>query len=50
MNIQEEADRRLTVDSLALMRVFRQIAEPDERRKVIDLAAALVRSPPISPR
>jgi hypothetical protein len=53
MGIQDEAEHRLTVDSLALMRAFRLIAEPEDRRKVIDLAASLakpVSSPPISPR
>ena len=47
MAVKDES--RLTVDSLALMRLFRLLTEED-RRKVIDLTAALVRSPPISPR
>jgi hypothetical protein len=45
-------DRQQVVDGLALMRAFFKIADVDDRRKVIDLAAALARasSPPIAPR
>jgi hypothetical protein len=40
------------VDGLRLMRAFLKIADPADRRKVIELAAALARSasPPIAPR
>ena len=46
------SDVQQVVDGLALMRAFFKIADADDRRKVIDLAAALARasSPPIAPR
>jgi hypothetical protein len=39
------------IDGLTLMRAFVKIADPADRRKVIELAAALARSasPPIAP-
>jgi hypothetical protein len=45
-------DRQQVVDGLALMRAFFKIADAEDRRKVIELAAALARSasPPIAPR
>jgi hypothetical protein len=58
MKIQDEVDPR-AIDGLALMRAFLQISDPTDRRKVIELAAALAApdrgaplgsgSPPISP-
>jgi hypothetical protein len=51
-------DVQQVVDGLALMRAFFKITNADDRRKVIELAAALARpgpkgsgaSPPIAPR
>ncbi len=44
MIVQDRPDP-LTVDSLRLMRAFLKIADAADRRKVIELAAALVRTP-----
>jgi hypothetical protein len=40
------------IDGLVLMRAFLKIMDPEDRRKVIELAAALARasSPPLAPR
>jgi hypothetical protein len=40
------------IDGLALMQAFLKIADPEDRRKVIELAATLARasSPPLAPR
>jgi len=40
------------IDGLALMQAFLKIADPADRRKVIELAARLARasSPPLAPR
>jgi hypothetical protein len=49
-------DRQQIVEGLALMRVFFKITNAEDRRKVIEFAAALARktdagaSPPIAPR
>jgi hypothetical protein len=46
-------DDQIIIDGLLLMRAFFKIADADDRRKVIELAAALARassSPPIAPR
>jgi hypothetical protein len=47
----EETDPHV-IDGLVLMRDFFKIADPEDRRKVIELAAALARasSPPLAPR
>ncbi len=50
MDIQDENPR--LIDGLALLRAFLQIVEPDDRRKVVELATALAArqpSPPIAP-
>jgi len=47
------SDVQQVVDGLALMRAFFKITNADDRRKVIELAAALARassSPPIALR
>jgi hypothetical protein len=52
MRVQDQPDP-LIVDGVMLMRAFFKIADAADRRKVIDLAAALARaaqSPPIAPR
>jgi len=53
MRVQDQPDP-LVIDSLKLMRAFFKIADAADRRKVIELAAALARagatSPPIAPR
>jgi hypothetical protein len=51
MRVQDQPDP-LIVDGLLLMRAFFKIADAADRRKVIELAAALARaaSPPIAPR
>jgi len=47
---QDEVDPHV-IDGLTLMRAFVKIADAADRRKVIELAAALARpaSPPIAP-
>jgi hypothetical protein len=49
MGIEEEPH---VVDGLMLMRAFLKITDAEDRRKVIELAAALARasSPPLAPR
>jgi hypothetical protein len=52
MRAQDQPDP-LTLECLKLMRAFFKIADAADRRKVIELAAALARassSPPIAPR
>jgi hypothetical protein len=51
MRVQDQPDP-LIVDGVLLMRAFFKIADAADRRKVIELAAALARasSPPITPR
>jgi len=58
MDVQDRPERGavdpLVIDGLKLLRAFVKIADAADRRKVIELAAALVRasdaaSPPISP-
>jgi hypothetical protein len=46
-----EADQHV-IDGLALMQAFLKITDAEDRRKVIELAAALARasSPPLAPR
>jgi hypothetical protein len=50
MGIDQEDPQ--VVDGLVLMRAFLKIANAEDRRKVIELAAALARasSPPLAPR
>jgi hypothetical protein len=50
MGRQDEVDPHV-IDGLTLMRAFVNIADAADRRKVIELAAALARSasPPIAP-
>ena len=51
MGVQDQADPQI-IDGLELMRAFFKIEDPTDRRKVVELAAALARaaSPPIAPR
>jgi hypothetical protein len=51
MGVQDQAGPQI-IDGLELMRAFFKIEDPTDRRKVIELAAALARaaSPPIAPR
>jgi hypothetical protein len=50
MRVQDQPDP-LIVDGLKLMRAFHMIADAADRRKIIELAAALARpaSPPLAP-
>jgi hypothetical protein len=50
MRLQDHADP-LVIEALRLLRAFQTIADAADRRKVIELAAALARpaSPPIAP-
>ncbi len=57
MRVQDQSGRNpvdpLIVDGVKLMQAFFKIADVADRRKVIELAAALERassSPPIAPR
>jgi hypothetical protein len=52
MRVQDQPDP-LIIDGVMLMRAFFKIVDANDRRKVIELAAALARassSPPIAPR
>jgi hypothetical protein len=54
MRAEDQPDPQV-VDGLLLMRAFFKITDADDRRKIIQLAAALARktdatSPPIAPR
>ncbi len=44
--VQDHAAEPKIIDSLMLMRAFLEIADAADRRKVIELAAELARSPP----
>jgi hypothetical protein len=44
MGIQDQPAEPQIVDSLVLMRAFLRIMNPADRRKVIELAAALART------
>jgi hypothetical protein len=50
--VQDHVGEPKIIDSLVLMRAFLKIADAADRRKVIELAAALARntSPPVAPR
>ncbi len=52
MSVQHEPDPQV-IECLVLMQAFFKIVDANDRRKVIELAAALARaslSPPIAPR
>jgi hypothetical protein len=44
MAVQDQAAEPLIVDGLTLLRAFLKIADPANRRRVIELAAALART------